>query len=359
MDALQEVFKETRVPVQLITTEDRATVAIVFERVNQKGVELDTLQLLSAWTWSEDFDLQRKFDELAGELEPFGFGDVAQDKNLLLRCFSAVLLRTVNTNDLIKLNGSDVRSRFTEIVNGIKGAIDFLRMNLNVYSLSNLPSPNTIIPLTVFFATAGNTQVRYSATQRNEILKWFWRVSFMRRYNSQTVASLQEDIDQMVNLKNSKPSTLGEFTYGINSDFFSYQEFRINTIASKAMILMLAQKNPRSLISGAIIDLGKVLKEYNRNEFHHIFPQAHLKSSQNKYGQNCLANLCFLSRTDNNQISAKPPKEYGGMIARDRDDVLSRSLIPDGFDSMSYDDFIDIRANLLREEAMKLMDRGY
>jgi Protein of unknown function DUF262 len=59
IDQLQERFKEIRVPVQSFTTEDRATVAIVVERVNRKGVPLDTLQLLSAWTWSDEFDLQQ------------------------------------------------------------------------------------------------------------------------------------------------------------------------------------------------------------------------------------------------------------------------------------------------------------
>lgn len=57
LDGIQDRFKEAMIPVQTITTEDKTAVAIVFERVNQRGVELDTVQLLSAWTWSSDFDL--------------------------------------------------------------------------------------------------------------------------------------------------------------------------------------------------------------------------------------------------------------------------------------------------------------
>jgi uncharacterized protein with ParB-like and HNH nuclease domain len=64
IDALQETFKEVTIPVQILKTEDRSIVAIVFERVNRLGIELDTLQLLSAWTWNEDFDLLEKFKEL-------------------------------------------------------------------------------------------------------------------------------------------------------------------------------------------------------------------------------------------------------------------------------------------------------
>ncbi len=93
LDKIQARFKEALIPVQTITTEDKTAVAIVFERVNQRGVELDTVQLLSAWTWSGDFDLNQRFEELASELTPFGFKDVGSDKDLLLRCCSAVMLQ--------------------------------------------------------------------------------------------------------------------------------------------------------------------------------------------------------------------------------------------------------------------------
>src|SRR5262249_43338845 len=74
IDNLHSRFKEVRIPIQSFATDDRAGVAIVFERVNTSGVELDTLQLLSAWTWSDDFVLQSEFAALSEELEPFGFG---------------------------------------------------------------------------------------------------------------------------------------------------------------------------------------------------------------------------------------------------------------------------------------------
>ena len=46
IDQLQTKIKEARIPVQILETEDRAKVAIVFERINRKGVELDTSQYM-------------------------------------------------------------------------------------------------------------------------------------------------------------------------------------------------------------------------------------------------------------------------------------------------------------------------
>ena len=37
--------------------------AIVFERINRAGTELDVFELLSAWSWSDDFDLVEKFGD--------------------------------------------------------------------------------------------------------------------------------------------------------------------------------------------------------------------------------------------------------------------------------------------------------
>jgi hypothetical protein len=91
IDEMQARFKEARIPNQLLTTEDRARVAIVFARINRTGVPLDTLQLLTAWTWSEEFDLQQEFDDLRDELSRFGFAGVGEDSDLILRCCAAVL----------------------------------------------------------------------------------------------------------------------------------------------------------------------------------------------------------------------------------------------------------------------------
>ena len=122
IDRMQEVFKEAKIPVQ-------TSVAIIFERVNRQGVELDTLQLLSAWTWSEEFQLQEQFSDLSDELDPFGFAEIGEDTNLLLRCCSAVLQNDASPQALMTINGADVRRNFQKVFNGVRYAVDYLRRN--------------------------------------------------------------------------------------------------------------------------------------------------------------------------------------------------------------------------------------
>ena len=80
---VQQRFLSLLLPVQTFETEDRQSVAIVFERVNRMGIPLDTFQLLTAWTWSDDFDLQERFQALADEFSDFGFEDVGDDDELI------------------------------------------------------------------------------------------------------------------------------------------------------------------------------------------------------------------------------------------------------------------------------------
>jgi len=156
VDTLYQRFTTARIPIQTFSTDDRTGVAIVFERINRLGLELDTLQLLSAWSWSEDFDLQEEFQELAEDLAPFGFKDVGEDSDLLLRCCATILKGDASPNTIVTLNGEEVRRRFQEVRKGINGAVDFLRANFKVYSAMVFPSPTIIIPLSVFFATASD-----------------------------------------------------------------------------------------------------------------------------------------------------------------------------------------------------------
>ncbi len=356
LDKVQSVFKEARIPIQMLSTDDKTTVAIVFERVNRQGIELDTLQLLSAWTWSEEFDLQRKFEELALELEPFGFSDVGLDKDLLLRCCAAVLAGDAATSTLINLNGSVVRERFQEVINGLKGALDFLRDNLNIYSLNNLPYPTFLVPLCAFFAVPGESHFQYTNDQRQTILKWFWRTCFSKKYNSQPIKSLQADIEEITKLKKKQSSILGDFSVKISPDLFKNEKFRTSNVITKTFVLLLAQKHPRSFVNGSPITVRDVLKDYNRNEFHHLYPRAFLRStSQSIYDESCLANFCFLSRSDNNALGGSAPSVYREKMNSDVNAVLERALCPNSLFDDNFQEFIDQRASLLAIEANRLV----
>jgi len=359
IDAMQAKFKETLIPVQGTDTEDKATVAIIFERVNRQGVELDTLQLLSAWTWSEDFQLQDKFKELAEELSPFGFEDVGGDTNLLLRCCSGVLSHDASPQALMALNGAAVRERFDVVTNGVKYAVDYLRRNLHAESLSNLPFTTMLVPLSAFFAVPGNKERGYTDAERRQINRWLWRTAFSRRYSSGVLRNLKTDIEEIVKLRDGQASSLGDFDASVDPDYFIKNTFGIGNVNTKTFILMLASKKPRSFISGAEINLEVTLKQANRAEFHHLMPRGFLRETDQtaKYHESALANFAFLSRADNRELGGVAPSEYQKKMASNSAEILESAVcIPELLFADTYEPFLETRAGFLATVAGTLCE---
>lgn len=351
IDHLQETFKEVRIPFQRLETNEKSKVAIVFERINRRGVPLDTLQLLTAWTWSEDFDLKDKFNELAEDLSPFGFSNLAENNDLLLKIASAILTKDVRAESLITLNGSEVKLRFDEITNGIKGAIDFLQRELYIEQLTNLPYEAIIIPLSVFFSNKGNQHFNLIDENRKILIKWFWRVCFSKKYSSGTTNNLNSDITSMVQLKEQSINTLTHMPAPIiNSNFFQNNNFSFGAVNSKSFILLLISKGPKNLISGTNINLAQTLKEYNRKEFHHLYPKASFEGDP-AYSINCLANFCILARADNKKIDCKLPSVYRSTIMpKDSTNIFEANFIDEQiFVADDFKRFIDSRTKLLHQ----------
>jgi hypothetical protein len=356
IDKLQEKFKEVSIPVQVLKTEDRSIVGIVFERINRLGMELDTLQLLAAWTWNENFDLLDNFKQLKDELEDFGFAAVGEDSDLILRCAAAILKGEPVAETLLQLNGQTVRDEFPRVRNGIKGAIDFMRAQLNIFNLKNLPYPALLVSLAVFFAEPDGKDVVYSGDVYKKIKRWFWRSCFSNRYSSQTRKTAIRDVSEMNLLKEGKANTIDAIHVSINSNFFSETVFRIATANTKTFILMLSSVGPKSLLSGALIDLEPVLQGYNRSEFHHIYPKAFAKTvTDNDDMINCLANFCFLGAAENRRIGRKKPSTYLSDVATPQVDVLKSVFCEVSDFDDDFVKFVNNRSNRLLKYANDLM----
>ncbi|HET7120035.1 MAG TPA: DUF262 domain-containing protein [Solirubrobacterales bacterium] len=358
IDELQTRIKEALIPVELLRTDDQAKVAIVFERINHQGVPLDTLQLLTAWTWSDDFDLQQRFEDLREALEEHGFAGVGEDTSLVLRCCAAILVNQPTSDHLIQLNGSEVRDNFERIENGIKGAIDFLRAQLGVETLRNMPYPAMLIPLSAYFASDGSEQIVLSDADRETLQRWFWRSCFSERYSGQTNRVARNDIAEMVKLRAGDANSLGDFGVEIGPEFFRDTVFRLGSARSATFVLLLASKKPRSFISGNLVDLEGVLQAYNRHEFHHMYPRKMLREDGLAPGEiSCLANMCILSRADNNAIKAKPPSEYKDLMPEGAplDAILESSVATSTLFSDDFYAFRDERAEALAAIAAGLI----
>lgn len=358
IDKLQETFKEITIPVQLMETDDKSSVAIVFERINRAGVPLESFQLLTAWSWSTDFDLQEKLDELSSELSGCGFNGLAEDQNLLMKCFTGYILGSTSPSAMMELAGEEIRDNFDQIKNGLKSAVDFLQKELHLYSLSYIPYPAMIVSLVKFFGTDKAGGKLYNDKQRKQLIKWFWKSCFSRRYSSGVNNAHQVDLNAMKKLRENADTDVSTFKCDISESFFTDNQFNINSVNTKTFIALLASKTPRSFISGAKVDLAATLKLSSSKEFHHIFPDKYLqrlgKERREIYQ---LANFCFLNNADNQKIKDKAPDEYVKYLNPESiSEVLCAAICPENTFELSYDEFIDKRKKMLTNYAKSLID---
>lgn len=357
LDELKKRFQQAQLPFSMVETEEKPKIAIVFERINRKGVPLDTFQLLSAWTWSEEFELKQQFEELAGELEPFGFDGIGEDTDLLLRCTAGVLIGKESAESLLNVTGTQVREALPMIKKGLKSSIDFLKVNMKVQKFSNLPYPTSLIPLTAFFAGPEEQQTSLTNEQVETLKTWFWRSVFSRRYSSATKRNLEADIREAKRLRDGT-SVLGQFESTVSPTLFSDRRFIAGTVDTKAFILMLAVHSPKSIVNGGDVHVGKVLAAGNKSEFHHLFPQAYLrKKGLDPADVNCLANFCMLSASDNKKVGSKAPSEYRDKLASNVDLLLPTNLIPPSLFNDDFPVFVEERSKLLVAAANQLMNR--
>jgi hypothetical protein len=348
---VQSVFSGTLVPVETFSQEDRTSVAIVFERVNRLGVKLDTFQLLTAWTWSEDFDLQAKFEELAETFEKFGFEDVGTDNDLMLRCAAAVLKADPSPTALIDVSGSEVREKFEVVTKALHGAIDFLRQNAGVRHLKFLPYPALLVPLTAYFSLKQGQSV--PDADRATLLRWFWRTSFTHRYSGNPSRNVRLDVEEALKLRAGTDSSLGDLPATMEPNFYSSRVFNVASVATKAFILQLAAHQPKSFTSGQPLPLDSVLAEPNRREYHHCFPKAYLaRQDIEMHGTkvDSLVNYAFLSRAENREISDKAPSAYRSMMPENSQEILASQVLPENlFEDVWLAFVLDRSAHLLQD----------
>jgi hypothetical protein len=352
---LQRRFQEFQIRSEVIEFKEREQIAMIFERVNRAGVPLDTFQLLTAWTWSETFDLAEKIEGLGAEVAPYGFSGIGDEQDLLLKCSAAVIKGDASITSIVGLHGPTVRDQFEVIQRSILSAIEFLRREINVHSLEILPYPAMLVPLSRFFKTDSTSGFHPSAKQRRALTKWFWASCFSRRYSSGVGKVHAADIAWMDGLRANE--NIAFHIAGSIDPFTFMSSFNIGTVNTKMFVLMLACMKPQSLISGAKVNREDVLLRCNRNEFHHIFPKAFLlrKGGADVNEINSLANFCFLSSSDNQRIKDKDPTDYIKMLpTADRDRIFEKALLHNKWWTDDFDVFTALRLETLCKKAAEL-----
>jgi hypothetical protein len=352
---LTEAFKDYEFPVVTIKERSNKEVCSIFQRINSSGTPLSNLELLAAWTWSDQFDLRREIDELLDTLSDKGYEQI--DQPLLMRMLASLTCGTIDSDDLVDVDPDVLVAGMSKLQTAVMSAVDFLEGQLKIKNVVFLPFPIMLIPIVNFYALIQHP----NAVHLSQIRKWFWQCALTLRYKAGTNRLVLEDLDKIKKLAEGD-NPFDTSTLAVKSDLFD-STWRINSTAAKAALCLMAQLQPRSFLTGSEVDLGTVLSAYNARQFHHIYPKAFLATKGFTFHEaNVISNICFLSAQENNTISDKDPAVYFQDIPSDhKSQIFDAAIIPnearDG--KLPFDEFKQVRTIALKEKGQRLIETGY
>lgn len=348
-------FINYELPVVTIKNREKSEVGIIFERINNTGTKLTTLDLMTAWTWTDDFHLLESITDLQEELEEKNFGELTQ--SILLQAISGIIQNDTTTKAITELSGEQVRDNWDLFSESLRKSIDYISTELKCSHLDFLPFQQQIIGISKFFSINGMPD----SDQLKELTKWFWKTSFSNRYSTgQTTEKMNFDIERILEIRNNDFSEVSKMRYTITESELIETKFSKANSLTRAFLLLMAQNHPIDLVKNTKIDVVSSLSKYNRKQYHHIFPNAYLKRQgfpQSKIFS--LTNFCFLAADSNKKISQKSPSDYFFTLIPQNDfnSIITSNIIPlrkELYQNNNYNDFLAKRAELIITEIDKL-----
>lgn len=353
LDEVIAAITKYKIPVVTLKELSVTEVCPIFERINSSGTRLSTYDLMVAATWSVEFDLDDEATQIAESLSSKGFGDI--DGNTVLKCLSAIRSRSIKRDDMLALRTcgkQEMRGLVDVCKESLLRAVDLLSTEFGIYSWDFQPYEAFTVILGCVYAQTN----QLTSDQVKRARQWFWRSAFSQRYRGASESFISRDIASISSfiLEGGNPDEVGDVP---SVAVLATTSFRSNNSRSRALILALARRAPKNLTNGASIDVAEALSGYNKKQFHHIHPRAHLRRISAPGEHNALANICMLSAVENREVSDADPRVYlpqciAGLSSR-ADDVFASNLLPlpslVDYSLMSFPDFIESRAQVLRE----------
>ncbi|MGE0082953.1 MAG: DUF262 domain-containing protein [Desulfococcaceae bacterium] len=344
---VQSKFQNYEIPIVTTNKRSKEELGYIFERINNTGTKLTTLDLMVAWSWGDDFHLREQIKKLLNLFKTKGFEKTSE--KVILQCLSSIVNKTTRTKDILSIEPSSVRNKFSLLEESLQKSVDFLLTELNVISRDFLPHSHQIVPLTYFFS-----KVTTPNEQQSKIIKqWFWKTSFSKRYAGGTDTKMNEDISFFDEIIKNNFSNIMKYSYNINEINLINQIFNKGNPYTRSFLLLMAHKKPYNLVNGNSIDLGRSLSKYNLKEYHHIFPASFLKKRKIDIKRiNSICNFCFLPSDSNKKISSRSPSEYMFNLVPENEftKILESNLMPlekDIYLKNDYDNFLEQRSKII------------
>ncbi|EYF00396.1 DUF262 domain-containing protein [Chondromyces apiculatus] len=170
-DEISRAFREYKIAVIPVVSEDLELATATFKRINSQGTEMGRVHMVHALTWSASFDLLQRIADLKEEhLRPLGWQDL-DDEQVLDVCKTALRLDLRETT--AERLSRELRPKpevLKDAVLGITGAAHFLRERCSIHAPGLVPHAVQITLLAETFRSHPSPTIPVL----DLLHAWFW-----------------------------------------------------------------------------------------------------------------------------------------------------------------------------------------
>ena len=311
-------------------------VAEIFVRVNSlgmklRGSDLAMAQITARWPGALD-----KFEEFAEECEKVWF---TFDPGLLVRTLVVFATGQSRFRTVASISVPGMENSWEKAKDGLRFTVNFLRANAGIEDESLLSSPLLVIPIAVL---AVNNNFQFSEDEERQLLHWLFVANATGHYSrgsSETI--LDVDLATILRRKGGARELLDLVQNQFGRIRFTAADFAgrgpRNPLFQTAYLAVkhAGAKDWRSGLAISLTHSGK----YHYIQTHHIFPKA-VTADYEANNVNEIANLAFVSGSQNRSISSKPPNVYLPDVVKTRGlEALTAQGIPIDTELWKVDNF--------------------
>lgn len=315
------VHKGYRVPVITISLNDYRRAIEVFERINQAGTRISTESIFLSETWNQHSNIGKilrswkkgKGRSLTSSIDTVIFIHVfaiilqqERPKQQTVDIGITALKRIAET--VHQHVGNKYNNIFREVVSSVARAVNYLKEEYGIISLSELPSQTMITVLTIFFYYHKKA---LTIKQAAELRKWFWRSSLSNRYiGSGYYQNISADATQMHDLAldnrklNIQKADTKIFAKVKGVDIRAGRSTYRNIIKQA-----LWQQGP-IFINGNKVSRDDVESGQHKPEDDHYFPYHLYRKGVVGQEINNILNIHFLNGDENSRKKHRLPSEW-------------------------------------------------
>jgi hypothetical protein len=238
-ESLASTFKDYTIPVVPIVTEDLEIATQSFQRLNNGGTPMTEVHMVSALTWSPEFDLNERIQEVLTELGEVGWQDL-EEKMILNTCKASLDL------DIYYADTEEIRKAIKDrpqvldaAKTSLKSAALFLRERCKIYGPAILPYSFQVVLLAdALEKGTDGFQKELNPAIATALTRWFWLTTYTEHFAGISAPRLART---MAHLRSVASKGEDPTPPGISREVRTLHRFDFRTARSRAISIRLAE----------------------------------------------------------------------------------------------------------------------